>query len=94
MSQVDAEGYSYSILYEIVDHRSYVNALSKDNAYISTKTGKTKLRQTARGWDLQVEWKDGTTSWITLKDIKESNPVQVSGYAVTNKISEEPDFHG
>ena len=91
-SQVDAEGHSYSILSEIVDHRSDGNALSKDDAYISTKTGKPKLRQTTRGWDLQVEWKDGTTSWIPLKDLKESNPVQVAEYAVTNKIAEEPAF--
>ena len=54
MSQVDAEGYSYSIIYEIVDHRSYGNALSKDNAYISTKTRKPKLRQ-----KLEV----GTSKW-------------------------------
>ena len=92
MSQVDAEGHSYSILSAIIDHCSDGNALSKDDAYISTKTGKPKLRQTNRGWDLQVEWKDGTTSWIPLEDLKESNPVQFSEYTITNKISEEPAF--
>ena len=92
MSQVDAEGNSYSILSAIIDHRSDGNTLSKDDAYISTKTGKPKLRQTTPGWHLQVEWKDGTISWIPLKDIKESNPAQVAEYAITNKIAEEPDF--
>ena len=92
MSQVDAEGHSNSIISEIVDHRSDGNSLSKDDAYISTKTGKPKLRQKNRGWDLQVEWKDGTTSWIPLEDLKESNPVQFYEYTITNKISEEPAF--
>ena len=55
MSQVDAEEHSYSILSAIVDHCSYGNALSKDDAYISTTTGKPELKQTTRGWYLQVE---------------------------------------
>ena len=92
MSQVDDEGYSYSILSAIIEHRSDGNVISKDDTYISTNTGKPNLRQTTRDWDLQVEWKYGTTSWIPLKYLKESNPVQVSEYAVTNKIAEEPDF--
>ena len=46
MPQVDAEGHSYSILSAIVGNRSYGKALSKDDAYISTKTEEPKLRQT------------------------------------------------
>jgi hypothetical protein len=39
-----------------------------------------------------VSWKDGSTDWIPLKDLKESNPVEVAKYAVANKIAEEPAF--
>jgi hypothetical protein len=39
-----------------------------------------------------VEWKDGTTSWVFLKDFKESNPVEVAEYAVANSIASEPAF--
>jgi len=39
-----------------------------------------------------VQWKEGTTEWIKLKDMKESYPVQVAEYAVANKIAEEPAF--
>ena len=45
MSQVDAAGHSYSILSAIVDQHSDGNVISKYNSYISTKTGKAKLRQ-------------------------------------------------
>ena len=55
LSQVDAEGHIYSTLSAIGDHRSDGNTLLKDDAYISNKTGKTNLRQTTCGWDLQVE---------------------------------------
>jgi hypothetical protein len=31
-----------------------------------------------------------TTSWLSLKDLKESNPVDVADYAVANKLGLEP----
>jgi hypothetical protein len=37
-----------------------------------------------------VSWKDGSTDWIPLKDLKEANPIEVAEYAVANKIAEEP----
>ena len=40
------------------------------------------MRQTTKGWHLCVEWKDGTRSWERLADLKESNPIEVSEYAV------------
>ena len=39
-----------------------------------------------------MEWKDETTSWIPLKDLKESNPVEVAEYAAANKLLTEPAF--
>ena len=50
------------------------------------------MRCTTKGWKLCVSWKDGTTSWETLSNLKESNPVQVAEYAVTNKIDDAPAF--
>jgi hypothetical protein len=40
-----------------------------------------------------VLWKDGTSTWVPLKELKESNPVKVAEYAVGNKIAAEPAFH-
>jgi len=39
-----------------------------------------------------VEWKDGTTSWLPLKEIKETNPIEVASYAISNRIDAEPAF--
>ena len=49
-------------------------------------------RRTTKGWQLLLQWKDGSTSWTPLKDLKESNPVEVAEYAVANKIANEPAF--
>ena len=47
---------------------------------------------TTKGWDLCVLWKDGSTSWVPLKDLKESNPIEVAEFAVAHKIHHEPAF--
>jgi hypothetical protein len=40
----------------------------------------------------EIEWKDGTTSWLPLKEVKETNSVEVANYAVDNQIDTEPAF--
>ena len=39
-----------------------------------------------------IQWKDGSSTWNQIKDVKESYPIQLAEYAVQNKISEEPAF--
>ena len=58
-----------------------------------TKSGNRHKKRTTRGWHLCVEWNDGTTNWIPLKDLRESNPIELAEYAVANRIHEEPAFH-
>ncbi|KAI2502008.1 Reverse transcriptase (RNA-dependent DNA polymerase) [Fragilaria crotonensis] len=76
---------------EIVDHEKSHSALREDEAYYSTKTG-PKPKRTTKGWRLLVEWKDGSSTWVPLADLKDSYPVQVADYAVTNNLSNEPAF--
>jgi hypothetical protein len=66
------------------------HAISKDDGFVEDRYGKRHPRITTRGWDLQVEWRDGSTTWVPLSELKESNPVEVAEYAVANKIAEEP----
>ncbi len=91
-SQVDSEGHELQLLEEIVDHRTNGDAISKDEGYEKTRSGNMIPKKTTKGWELLVNWKDKSTSWVKLKDIKESHPVQVAEYAVNNKIAEEPAF--
>jgi hypothetical protein len=37
-----------------------------------------------------LQWLDGSTTWIALKDLKEGLPVQLAEYAVENGIHQEP----
>jgi hypothetical protein len=45
-----------------------------------------------QGWKLLVEWKEGGSDWIPLKELKESYPVEVAEYTRANKILDEPAF--
>ena len=51
-----------------------------------------RRRETTIGWELLAQWNDGSTNWISLKDLKESYPVQTVEYAVAAKIAMEPAF--
>ncbi len=39
----------------------------------------------------QVEWRNGSSTWVPLSELRESNPIEVMAeYAVANKVVEEP----
>jgi hypothetical protein len=88
----DADGFSSSLLYHIVDHKCSGEAIRMADKYITTKTGTKRMRQTTVGWKFLVEWANGSRQWIDLKILKESNPVQVAEYAIARNIGEEPAF--
>ena len=39
-----------------------------------------------------MQWKDESTTWVSLKDMKEPYPIQTAEYAVQARIAEEPAF--
>ena len=39
-----------------------------------------------------MEWKDGSSSWIPLKNLKASNPVELAKYEAGNRLYVEPAF--
>jgi len=86
-SQVDEEGNQYLLLNEVIDHHRDGLAIAIDDKWIQQGSN-WQLRRTTQGWKL----KDGTTSWEHLRNLKESNPVQVAEYAVANKLVEEAAF--
>ena len=47
-------------------------------------------REATKGWEIIIEWKNGSMNWVALKDVKESYPVQLAEFAISNQIVEEP----
>jgi len=91
-AQCDPEGHCQLVFKEITDHRKGPTALRKDQGYVIGYNGNRHMKRTMKGWDICLEWRDGTTSWLPLKDMKEANPLELAEYAVANKLEEEPAF--
>jgi hypothetical protein len=89
--QVNVEDNTHIIFDEIVDHLKWTDAVSIEDGFVSHNNRRHPKSMT-RGWSLLVQWKDGSTTWIPLKDLKESNPIQVADYAVANNLMSEPAF--
>ena len=70
-SWIENKGRQLLLMQEIINHNKTSGALPEDDAYHSTKSG-PKPKRTTRGWRLLVEWKDGTSSWVSLANIKDS----------------------
>ena len=92
-SQVDQEGRSFSILQEITNHKVDPKvALNESNGFYLSANGNKVNKKTTQGWKLLVEWKDGFSEWVSLKALKESNPIEVTEYAQANLIDKSPAF--
>jgi len=91
-AQVDDEGNMYQIMEEITDHKADGTAVPVSEGTVRNRSGTESAKVTTKGWKLLVQWKDGSSSWEKLKDLKASNPIEVAEYAVANRIAEEPAF--
>jgi hypothetical protein len=68
-AQCDEEGNQFLMIKDIVGHKTDGHAIERAVVYI--KVGRNrKIRKTTKGWHLCVEWKDGTTSWERLVDLR------------------------
>ena len=61
----------------IVDHKMTDDAVQKEDMYFMLR-GRQHMRHTANGCMLCVQWKDKSTSWEKLSDMKESYPIEVA----------------
>ena len=91
-AQVDPEGNRHVMFQSIIDHRTNGKEIPMDDAYVTGKNDTKRRRETTQGWEVLIEWKDGSSTWVALKDAKESYPVQLAEYAVASRISEQPAF--
>jgi hypothetical protein len=91
-AQCDSSGTATVLLDEIVEHKKDGTAIPIADGFTRTRNGKMVPKRTTRGWKLLCKWKDGSTSWIPLVQLQQSNPVELAEYVIANKIQEEPAF--
>jgi hypothetical protein len=93
LTQVDSEGYSTTLMEGIIDYsKDTAVEVTKSDMYVVTGRGQKRPRKTTQGWKLLVKWANGLETWIPLKDMKESHPVETAEFAKARKIADEPAF--
>ena len=89
----DNEGHCWNTAVDIVGHNQADNTVRKDDQFVYYKNRRAKRqRKTTVGWKLRCKLSDGTHQWFDLKDLKQSNPVEVARYARSCDLAEEPAF--
>lgn len=91
-AQVDEEGRRHLMLDSIIDLRTNGDQVEQKDAFVTSSNGVKRRRETTKGWECCALWKDGSTTWGTLKDMKDSYPVELAEFAVENGYAEEPAF--
>ena len=92
-AQCDPEGNAYVLFDSIVDYKRDSTAMSKNDQAARKADGRTYMRRSTVGWKLCIQWKDGSTSWERLADLKETHPTEVAEYAVAQDIADAPAFN-
>lgn len=91
-AQVDEEGNRFVLLDSIMDHRVDGSQVTVDQVLAKRGERGPVRKETTKGWEILLQWKDGSSTWEPLKDVKECYPVQMAEYAVQKRISKEPAF--
>ena len=63
-----------------IGHRRLKEAEDKSNGYVTSNNVQKKRKVTTKGWEIEVQWKDGMRSWVPMIDVKESHPIELAEY--------------
>ena len=88
-TQCNPDGNQYLLLNSIIDHKVDDTTITDMDRYIHVN-GRKHHRKTTRGVRLCVSWKNGTTTWERLVDLKQSYPLALAEYAISQGIDRIP----
>jgi len=89
---IDEDGNRYVMLDSIIDSRTDGTEIIAADATVTSKNVGRRKRETTKGWEILLQWKDGSTTWETLKDIKECYPIDLAEFAIQKGIDHKPAF--
>ena len=60
--------------------------------YVVARRRQRRLRKNTQSQKIVVAWKERSETWIPLKDMKESNPVDVVEFVKAKGINDDLEF--
>ena len=92
-AQCDKDGNQYILLDTFVDYRFNDAALAVEDQLKVDRSGKRSYRRSTAGVQLCCQWKDGSTSWEKLSDLKGSHPLETARYAKAQGLLDRVAFN-
>ncbi|KAL7475039.1 hypothetical protein ACHAW6_000975 [Cyclotella cf. meneghiniana] len=92
-AQCDGDNNDYVLLDSVVDYQCNANVAVSCPDQVTDVDDKKIVARSTRGWELCCAWKDGSTSWQKLSDLKESHHLQVAEFALAAGIPDNSDFN-
>ena len=79
---------------EIVGRRTNATAITKGSPETPYEAGnETQVpTKTTKGVEIKVEFCNGKTLWVSMIDVKDSNPIELAKYTHTQQINNKPAF--
>ena len=68
-AQVDAQGNRHALFDQIIDHRTDGTNIKLADSFITSNNGGRRRIETTKGWEILIQWKDGSSTWEAFKDI-------------------------
>ena len=78
------------VMSELVDHQRYGSVVTEENCVTGKHSNIPK--NTNRGWEVLIELRNETTSWVDIKNVKGARPIDMAEYVVANQIADDPAF--
>ncbi len=81
------KGYKNTLFHSIIGHEyepPFTDAMQDENFDSKSKS--------TEGWKICLQWKDGSSSWHPMIDVKNSFPVQLADYALFHKLQDKAGF--
>jgi hypothetical protein len=76
----------------IIDLKTTSDALDESHSMQISLSGNIHPRWTSKGWYLCAQWKNGLTTWESLRDMKEAFLIKVAEYAFAHNIKDKIAF--
>ena len=91
-SQVEEQERRHRLLYSVIYVRDNGQKVNEKEVFIISHNGNKTQKHTSRGWDVCIQCKDVSASWSTLKEVKDSYPVDLNDFSVENRVVSQQAF--
>ena len=90
--QVNQYGQRFLLFNTIIYSRTDGTQIKGGDYFIHISNVNKRRRETTKGWEVFIQWKDEISTWNQVKDARESFPVQLEEYVVLDQIADESAF--